>query len=497
MATGTPMGTVANADARPRLLVARGARAAEQIVLARIAELADETVADVSLLARPVWVVVPSRSLRDHLAAALLRRQQRASAGIAIVTLRRLALAVLEAMGETVPRGERLLPVLGQRAARREPALAALVGPLQDAHPAVVGSVRDLLDAGFEPGHADGISDLLAERGEGAEEQRALALVRVAAAVAMQASALGLATTATVLRRAADLLQADPDQALPLRAVLIHGFADATGVATDLIEALLRHKNAWLVLDEPPDPNEATAADSSHVFSQRLAERLERVARREPATAGAPSSASLALFAAPGAHAEAREVARRIRALLDAGACPEHVSVVARDLAPYTPALQLHFGRLGVPFSALGVAGSRDAAARRVLALAELLRRRGEAATDVWLNAANDPGRLELRVGLHAVGAARLSDIAALDVTAVLGDHESLPLPVQRGPEEVPDGEPAADGRRRVSPRRHLAARELGAAGPSRSGALVLEAADDLPQMPQQRCSPFQTARVV
>ena len=42
--------------------------------------------------------------------------------------------------------------------------------------------------------------------------------------------------------------------------MLIHGFADATGVATDLIEALLRQREAWIYLDQPPDPIEHVEA---------------------------------------------------------------------------------------------------------------------------------------------------------------------------------------------------------------------------------------------
>ncbi|MFI5167856.1 MAG: PD-(D/E)XK nuclease family protein [Thermoanaerobaculales bacterium] len=452
------MGNVANAAERPRLLVARGARAAEQVVLGRIAELVDLAAADVALLARPVWVVVPSRSLRDHLAATLVRRPRGASAGVAIVTLRQVALAVLEAAGEPAPHGERLFPLLVRWAAASEPALAALVGALQDAHPAVVSTVRDLVDSGFEPGHAEAVLDLLAERGESGGGARSPALARVAAAVATRAAALGLATPASLLRRATELLHLEAERVLPTRAVLVYGFADATGVATDLIEALMRRRDAWVILDEPPDPVDPSMPDLGVRFSQRFSDRLAMVAPREPTASAASPGALPALFAAPGAHAEAREVAQRIRALLDAGVRAEAIGVVARELAPYAPALQMNLSRLGVPFSAPGAAGSADATSRRVLALGELLRRGSEVATDVWLHAAADLGPLDLRVGLHVVGAVRLVDVAALDVERLLGGGGTLPLPVRRGLEEL-DEEATIEGPSRlVAPRRHLPA---------------------------------------
>ncbi len=61
-----------------RLLVAHGARAVEDLLLARLSELAEEARHDPALLAQPVRVVVPSISLRDHLAAAIVRLTGRA-----------------------------------------------------------------------------------------------------------------------------------------------------------------------------------------------------------------------------------------------------------------------------------------------------------------------------------------------------------------------------------------------------------------------------------
>jgi len=86
-----------------RLLVAHGARAAEDLLLARLADLAAEARRDPALLARPVRVVVPSISLRDHLATAIVHRAGRAApgraapgramVGVRVMTLLNVALA--------------------------------------------------------------------------------------------------------------------------------------------------------------------------------------------------------------------------------------------------------------------------------------------------------------------------------------------------------------------------------------------------------------------
>jgi hypothetical protein len=61
-----------------------------------------------------------------------------------------------------------------------------------------------------------------------------------------------------------------------------------------------------------------------------------------------------------------------------------------------------------------------------------------------------DPSRLsDLRVALHTLGAARLRDVAALDLGEAFRDRATLPLPVRHGLEETDDG--ARARRRHVS----------------------------------------------
>ncbi len=424
------------------VLVTRGARAAEALLLDRLDRLAAEAARDPALLTRPVRVVVPSRSLRAHAGAAIVRARGRSVAGVVIQTLYGLAFEVLERAGETAPPGLRLADVLARRRARDEPSLRQGLEELVDGYGAVAGSVRDLLDAGLEPALAEGVLESLAVDGRFAgtrsEVERASALVRVAARVERDLERLKLGRVSTLLRRAVELLEADPEGVLPARAVLVHGFADATGVATDLLQSLLRRRRATLILDRPPVPH---GDGTEHAFTERLADRLAAVARAEepppPPLADIPPP-RVERFQAVGAEAETREIARRARALIDGGARPEGIAVVARDFRPYRLPLARHLRRLGVPFSALGTRGGVGPAARRARAFLELLERGEDAASDRWLDALGNlrglPGRLaDLRLAFYALGAGRLRDVVELRPDTFLGEHDSYALPIRQG----------------------------------------------------------------
>ena len=122
--------------------VARGARAAEALLWTRVDALLAEARKNPGLLARPVRLLVPSRSLRAHLGAALVRRRGRSVAGVTVQTLHALACEILERAGETVPRGTPLFDVLAQRLARFEPVLRKGLDDLVDGYGAVAGTVR-------------------------------------------------------------------------------------------------------------------------------------------------------------------------------------------------------------------------------------------------------------------------------------------------------------------------------------------------------------------
>jgi hypothetical protein len=406
-----------------------------------------------ALLALPVRLVVPSRSLREHLSGALLRRAGRALLGVSVQTLHRLAEEVLERAGEAAPAGADLLPIAIRRLSREEPALRGPLDGLADGYAAIEAVVADLLDAGFEAVHAEAVEELLAqELGSDEAGARARAAVRVAARVAELAGAGVMAHRSALFRRARELLEADPPRALPARAVWIHGYADATGVQTDLLEALVRRRGARALVDRPPDPGRPGEVDPSAVFGERFAARLAQGTAVRASASPAPPAPELRVLRAPGPGAEARAVALELRRLLDAGAVPERLGVVARDLAPYRIPLRLHFGRLGIPFSGLGEPGPAGPAARRLGALADLLREGERAAAERWLEAlvalprpgsgperpGGDPRalshleRVDLRRALHRQGIARLADLAALEPAAPPGVLAAATLAARR-----------------------------------------------------------------
>ena len=101
-----------------RLIVGCGPREVEQIVLATVDNDREQLRVDPSLLLRPLRIVVPSRSLRQHLATRLVEHCGGAAAGVSIQTLYGLALEVLESGNESVRVAALLLPILGREAAR-------------------------------------------------------------------------------------------------------------------------------------------------------------------------------------------------------------------------------------------------------------------------------------------------------------------------------------------------------------------------------------------
>ncbi|HEX4498941.1 MAG TPA: PD-(D/E)XK nuclease family protein [Thermoanaerobaculia bacterium] len=436
-----------------RILIAAGALAAEALLLERLDGLLAEVRRDPALLRTPVRIVVPSRSLRLHVAAALVRRRGRSVAGVSVQTLFGLASEILERAGETAPRGGGLLDVFAQRAARAEPSLRRGLEDLADGFAAVTGTVRDLLDAGLEPVHAEAAEEALASDGpfvaSPADVARARALVRSAAGAEGAMRAMGLGRASTLLRRAAELVDAGDEEVLPARALLIHGFADATGVATDLIEALLRKRGAVLILDHPPKPEREGGVERE--FTARFAERLGHSSDVETAPPPSDAGPDLAAREAVGADAESREVASRIRALIDVGERPEGIGVVSRDLDPYRFALRRHFDRLGIPFSGVGERGGLEPAGRRARALLELLRDGETVPSDRWLDAlaglpeerhspalpeGRGNGWVDLRLALAALGAGRLRDATELRLEEVLRKG-SYALPIRQGLQKV------------------------------------------------------------
>lgn len=432
-------------DAEPALWLGVGARSVETAVLAAAAAPLDAVREAPALLAAPVRVVVPSRSLREHWIRRLVGHRGAAVAGLQVQTLYGAALEILDRTGRVPSLADVLLPVVVRQLAEDEPVLRRSLGDLVDGYGVVEATVSDLLDAGLEPSLVGFLEERLREVAAfPAQLELARAVVRVAARTLGALAERGLAHRSQLLLAARDALEADPETALPTRALLVHGFAEATGVASELLEALARHRGAQVFVEAPPspgaDPDEARGRDP-HPFTRRLVERLAGVsavrwlpAARSPAS---PSRPPIEVLEAPGATGEARAVALRVRALLDDGALPEEIAITARDLRPYTTVLRTQLARLGIPFSGVGATAVSGGPARRLAALLTLLRVGPDCLVDRWLDADPLPGtrgkatrawHASLRLGLRHLGAARIRDAARLEPEP--GD---LRLPVRHG----------------------------------------------------------------
>jgi hypothetical protein len=498
----------APAPAGARLLLAPGPRAAEarlveEVLAAAHARAARLRAGDLAALRAPLRVVVPSRSLRQHVAVRLVAAAGRSLLGVAVQTHAALALETLARAARAAPRGGVLAPVLARRHAAAQEPLARWLAPLEDGFGVVESAVRDLLDAGFGPAGAEPFAELLAEAVAAGElgvetAARARAVATVALDTIAALDALGLGHRSALLAAARDALEspgADPAALLPTAGLWLHGYADATGLASDWLEALVRAFGGRVLVDVPPDPAAPERRETSYTI--RFRERMAAATGAEEETAAAPAAA-LALLSAPGTDAEVRAVAARARALLDGGVAPEAIGIVARRLEPYRAALQAQLGRLAIPFSALGAGAGPDAAARRAAALARLLEAGAEAAVDDWLAARADleGADVDLRVALHVLGAGRLRRVAELDLATRLAGDDRLPLPLRRGgaadedeggrdPEA--DAEPAA-GRAR-NRRRHVRRERLERARERAAAAVAL-----LADWPERAC--FEVHRV-
>jgi hypothetical protein len=419
----------------PRVITARGPRVAETALLEEVDRLRPRVPEE---LARPLRIVVPSASLRHH----LLRRlaEDGALVGVLVQTLQATAHDVLARSFDHTRVGDTAFDILVRRHAAAEPELQRELDGLRDGYAVVAAAVRDLLDAGFGPAHQDAVEDKLEElerRVAPHRLRRVSALVRVAIEVANGLVALGVRRPAQVPQRATELLQQRGPDVLPSRAVIIHGFADATGVATDFIHALLVNIGGALVIDRPPDPALPRIEDGGTVFLDRFAFHFTGVGQTT-AEIEAPDP-DLVVFEASSGEAEVRQVAQRIRVLLDGGAVAESIAVAAREISTLTIAVRRQFDRLGIPFSGAGVTVPGGTVWRKTRLLAAVLRSGDDVPAEVWLEALEDvTSPTDLMLALRTLGIVRTADVAKLRV----GGTSDVTLPLAPISENGETGSP-------------------------------------------------------
>jgi len=430
-------------ETQSRVITCPGARATERRLLDEVDRLVASGFED---LLAPVRIVVPSRSLRRHLLRVLARRRG-AVVGIQVQTLFGLALEAVSRSGQLVPGADAAFALQVRRLAAAEPTLCDSLDDLADGYDAAVGAVRDLLDAGFLPGNEDGVIERLDDvAAEVAPErvERSRALVRLAAAAFAEAEELGLERSTRALQIAEEALGIHGPDLLPAKALIVHGFADVTGVAADLLLTLVRALSGTVLLDRPPDPAAPDRDDLGGAYLSRLEERMGHLDQETDEGSDPPPDVELA--EAPDAEAEARWVAERIRGLLDRGVEPEEIGVVGRGLEAMALPLRRHFRRLGVPFSGEGAMVPGAGLGRRLRRLTEVLRRGPASEIDRWAETrAEHENATELLLGLRVLGVQRLADLAELGADAAPPAGVLLPMAV--GVEDEIEDDPGASRR--------------------------------------------------
>ncbi len=410
-----------------RLITAAGPRAAEQELLGVIEAVRARSLDE---LGEPVRVIVPSRSLR-YAVAARVAAAGRPLAGVVVETLAGLARGVLARSGAPVRSADAVLGVLTRRFAAEERELNSSLADFADPFAAVVASVRDLLDAGLGAEQTEAALELLST-GAARELRRVVlersrAVVRVAARVAATAEELGVDLASRALVRAADAL--DRGAVLPARAVVVHGFAETTGAAGELIEALVRGGGAVVIVDLPPD----AAGGDAGAFAGRLVERLSHVARVEM-SARVVTTTHLELLEAADAEAEVRAVAERALRLIDDGVVPERIGIVAREIGTRLSPLTRHMDRLGVPFSGVSLAAPGGGLRARLGGVLAVLSAGEDATVDRWREAvAGLDASFEVAAALRVLGASRIVDLARIEPPP---HGVRLPLGVASGSED-------------------------------------------------------------
>jgi hypothetical protein len=275
---------------------------------------------------------------------------------------------------------------------------------------------------------------------------RARALVTLAAEVLEHTDALGVWRSTQALQIAEDRLHIQGPEALPTRALLVHGFADVTGIAADLLLTLVRAHGGVVILDRPPDPADPTREDLGGAFLSRIDERLAHL--DHVADESGDDAPAIRLAEAPDIESEARSIADRIRTLVDSGIDPEDIGVVGRGLEGLVLPLRRHFRRLGIPFSGCGSTVPGAGVRRRLKRLADLLRLADGTDVDLWIEARGETqGRTELLLGLRVLGLLRVADVARLENDGV--PAKGVVLPIAASEEDESDG---GDHQRSVLP---------------------------------------------
>ncbi|MCP4896337.1 MAG: hypothetical protein GY906_05125 [bacterium] len=398
-------------ESSARVVVCRGALAAEQRLIVEIDSIRPRRVEECGTSVR---VIVPSRSLRLHIASRLVAALG-SLAGVTVQTAQRFASEVLEAVEEPQEARDAYFELLVRRFAPLEPILNRDLADLEGGYDVLHGVIRDLFDAGYCSAHFEPLRERLHEiRAKVGRERidRATAIIRLATVVADGLEAAQTSRSADAPARASDLIRSGVLPQPRDSKTFVYGFADATGVTSDFLETLVKVNGATVILDRPPDPV-GSGDDPGCVFLDRLSLRFGATLQERDTSPSVVPRINLVEAANP--EEEARWLAVVMRHLLDGGATPESVLIVVRDLDSWAPRLRRHLTRMGVPFSGIGATVHAGSARVRCEGLTEIVRRGAEMEVERWAEIRDRVGLdTDLLLGLRVLGALRMGDIARI-----------------------------------------------------------------------------------
>ncbi len=406
---------------------ARGPRHLESLL---IRDIGAAITNQVRPLSSSVLVVVPSATLRRHLQVQIARSLGPAVLGVQVQLIGHLARDVLRRTGVPDPEGGVLFEVLARRAAAKSTVLQGPLDGLEDGYGVAAQAIRDLLSAGL---NEDNAAELHRRLPPSAVVARAV--VSAATETHKEMKRLGIGRRADGMALAARRVAQGDLGATPGRKVFIYGFADAPGMTTRFISALIRHAGARLYVDRPVDPVDPATEDLGCRFADRFIQRcgIEHGACPEAPT-GATVDTSHSAFTASGAEAEVREVAHRVRKLLESGVTPEDVAIVTRNLEMYAAPLRKRLDELAIPFTGGAVPAAWHPAQRRQDAVFAVLRDGPDVMLDHWFNArGRDPSRADGMLACRVLGWTRLADLIDPEAGRTLDDRNGVVLPVRGG----------------------------------------------------------------
>ena len=310
----------------------------------------------------PTAVLVPSAPLRDRLIRLLTVDAGLSLLNVHLLTFHQLALRLaderrhLAAAPAMQVVGDLFFEQLIRRIVHRDmPSLALLkqMGQASGAWGALWSTIRDLKDAGVDPGEAlRGVR----ERYFGHDDQAWLTALFSLHAAVLEAGRTLDAGTADDL--AASLLSFVPESRFiaSLRQAFYYGFYDLTQIQLDFFSAVSRAVPATLLYPLAREPAYAFAQRFFERHIQPLAAAPDAIADAAAAT-GMPTAEpiELSVRSVIGADEELASACRTILDLVETnGYRFDEIGVVARSLDAYRSTLPALFDRHRVPFTIHG-----------------------------------------------------------------------------------------------------------------------------------------------